>query len=234
MGRELAAAGYSFVTVTPETHRRRLANDAARGRAAATSARDVFGWSKPFASGVLPATWIALLRAADAIDESGDELRARAAFLGHGFRSEPDAATDLADLVAGDVTCLRLRDPRLYHLDMALAVLDDGTALVCEDALAKASVAAVEMHPSIRAVVRIPLTEALQFGANLVQVGNGIVMAADAPVTKRALKERGYDVRRVALDEFHLAGGSAACLTARVHRQEAVANEEPAPESRAA
>lgn len=84
LGRELAAAGYRFVTVTPETHRRRLANESARGRAMATDARDVFGWSKPFRADILPPRWLDLLRRADAVAEDGGELRAlvRASTLG--------------------------------------------------------------------------------------------------------------------------------------------------------
>lgn len=77
LGRELQATGYRFVTVTPETHRRRLANDAARGRTKAADVRDVLGWSKPFSADVLPAAWIDLLRRADVLDEQGGELRAR-------------------------------------------------------------------------------------------------------------------------------------------------------------
>lgn len=168
--------------------------------------------------------------------EGGDVVvlpGARRAFLGHGFRSDPDAARDLADLLGAEVTCVALRDPRLYHLDMALAVLDDGTALVCADAIAKESLAAIEAHPCVTDVLRVPLDEALSFATNLVQVGTTIVTAADAPTTQRALRERGLRVRRVSLGEFHLAGGSAACLTARVHRQSAEP-EEVAPESRAA
>jgi SAM-dependent methyltransferase len=47
----LAAAGYRFVTVTPETHRRVLE----RGRdRTARDLRDVFGWSLPFERDLLP------------------------------------------------------------------------------------------------------------------------------------------------------------------------------------
>jgi N-dimethylarginine dimethylaminohydrolase len=169
--------------------------------------------------------------------EGGDVVMlpgARAAFLGHGFRSAPAAAEDLADRLGVDVTCIALRDPRLYHLDMALAVLDDGTALVCAEALANGGLAAIEAHPSVTDVVLVPLAEALSFGTNIVQVGSSIVTAADAPATRRALAARGYRVRRVALDDFHLAGGSAACLSARVHRQVEAVGEDVAPESRAA
>jgi hypothetical protein len=56
----LAALGYEFVTVTPETHKRAIA-----GRGIARDLRDIFGWSLPFDERLLPAD----LR--DALGESG-------------------------------------------------------------------------------------------------------------------------------------------------------------------
>jgi N-dimethylarginine dimethylaminohydrolase len=154
--------------------------------------------------------------------EGGDVVvlpRARGAFLGHGFRSSLRAAEDLARFLDHDVVPVELCDARLYHLDMALSVLDDGTALVCEEALTPAAFRAVVTHSEVRDIVLVPLHEALRFGVNLVQVGQTVVSAANAPTTMKALRARGYHVRRVALDQFHLAGGSAACLVSRVHRQ---------------
>lgn len=179
---------------------------------------------------------------AEAPLEGGDVVvlpGARGAFLGYGFRSSPRAADDLERFLERGVTCIELRDPHLYHLDMALSVLEDGTALVCDDALTPAAWRAVESHPAIRAIVRVPRDEAMRFGVNLVQVGKTIVWGADAPTTTRALRSAGYDVRRVALDQFHLAGGSAACLVSRVHRQSVatvteIGEIEQAPQSTAA
>jgi SAM-dependent methyltransferase len=51
LGRSLQAAGYRFVTVTPATHRR--VNERPEN-AWAHDLRGVFGWSRPFRSGVLP------------------------------------------------------------------------------------------------------------------------------------------------------------------------------------
>lgn len=48
----LSAAGYRFVAVTPETHRRVLERGAGR---VAHDLRDVFGWNLPFEEGLLPA-----------------------------------------------------------------------------------------------------------------------------------------------------------------------------------
>lgn len=157
------------------------------------------------------------------------------AFVGHGFRSARGAAYDLERFLDREVTGLELCDPRLYHLDMVLSVLDDGTALVCEEALTEAAFRRLVAHPAITSILRVPLHEALAFGVNLVQIGKTIVWGADAPATTRALTARGHRVRKVALDQFHLAGGSAACLVSRIHRQGAAYGQRlSAPESTAA
>ena len=86
---------------------------------------------------------------------------ARGAFLGHGFRSSVAAANELERFLDREVTCIELRDRRLYHLDMALSVLDDGTALVCDEALTPAGLRSVESHPHVTGMVHVPLHEAL-------------------------------------------------------------------------
>jgi release factor glutamine methyltransferase len=73
LGQWLRAAGYSFITPTPETHRRVLA----RGEPARTL-RDIFGWSKPFARGVLPGELPALMGAA--LLREGDSYKSAVRF----------------------------------------------------------------------------------------------------------------------------------------------------------
>lgn len=154
--------------------------------------------------------------------EGGDAVvlpGAENAFLGHGFRSSPKAVSELETFLGGTVTPLELADPRLYHLDMALAVLSDRTALVCNEAFTPRSLALLRAHPSIGRIIEVPLDEALSFGVNLVEVGNTIVWGATAPRTTAALVAMGWRVKRVELDQFHLAGGSAACLVAPLHER---------------
>ena len=60
----------------------------------------------------------------------GDILVAGDALLaGYGFRSEVAAATELEAVFGRRVVSLRLVDPRFYHLDTALCVLDASTAM---------------------------------------------------------------------------------------------------------
>ena len=65
LGRALRETGYSFVTPTPETLRR---VNARAGNEAARDLRGVFGWSRPFAEGVLPEALLRLLERAGALD----------------------------------------------------------------------------------------------------------------------------------------------------------------------
>jgi len=70
LGALLRAEEYRFVTPTPETHRRVLAR-----REEARTLRDVFGWSRPFAPGLLPAAFVDLLDRAGALERHGEVWR---------------------------------------------------------------------------------------------------------------------------------------------------------------
>lgn len=73
----LAASGYQFTTPTPLTHQRVLAH---RSGQQATSLRDIFGWNLPFSPShpdlKIPAAMMALLRAADLLQNHADGLAA--------------------------------------------------------------------------------------------------------------------------------------------------------------
>lgn len=152
--------------------------------------------------------------------EGGDVLQLpRATLLGCGPRSCARAAQCLERFLGCEVIALRLRDPHLYHLDTAMAVLDDGTALICREAFDSASLCALERclaRRILRAAHAVPYREALRFATNIVEVGGAVVTGARAPVTRAILEMCGRTVVEVPLDQFHLAGGSAACLVARV------------------
>jgi methylase of polypeptide subunit release factors len=80
LGRALQRAGYAFVTVTPETHRRVIARGERLGQGRARDLRGVFGWNVPFDRDALPGELLDLLRAADALSEQGAVLRSRVRF----------------------------------------------------------------------------------------------------------------------------------------------------------
>jgi phenylacetate-CoA ligase len=156
--------------------------------------------------------------------EGGDVVAlpgGNALFLGYGFRSDVRAARWLERRAGVPVIPLQLVDEHLYHLDTALAVLPDGTALACRAALTPDAMRALEHAPGIRDVLEVSRDDALAFGLNILPVGDTVIASACAPAIERRVAERGYRYHVVALDQFHLAGGGAACLTAIVHRDAA-------------
>ncbi|HEU4533444.1 MAG TPA: arginine deiminase-related protein, partial [Polyangiaceae bacterium] len=158
--------------------------------------------------------------------EGGDVVMlpgCRGALLGHGFRSSPAAAAALERFLGAPVVALALRDPHLYHLDTALAVLDDGTALLCRDAFDADSLRRLERAPGVTRLVDVGRDEALRFGLNLVEIGRRVVLGSASPRAAFLLRSLGREPVVVNLDQFQNAGGSAACLVARVHQAGAVA-----------
>ena len=94
----LAAAGYRFVTVTPETHRRVLERDPGR---TARDLRDIFGWSLPFEEGLLPAPLSDSLAEGGMLARDGGlcRSRVRVASLGERLFLHSAYPTDAADAV---------------------------------------------------------------------------------------------------------------------------------------
>lgn len=94
----LGDAGYRFVTVTPETHRRLLERSGGR---LARDLRDVFGWSLPFEEGLLPGpVRDALERSAMVVREGPlSRSRVRVASMGDRLFLHSAYPTDEADSV---------------------------------------------------------------------------------------------------------------------------------------
>ena len=152
--------------------------------------------------------------------EGGDVVSlpsGRAMFLGYGFRSSRESAAWLERHAGVPVYPLELCDEHLYHLDMALSILPDGTALVCETAFTPEALRVLERAQGIRQVIPVPREDALVFGLNMVPVGTTLFAGAHVPRIQTIVRACGMRVEVVPLDQFHLAGGSAACLVARLH-----------------
>jgi N-dimethylarginine dimethylaminohydrolase len=147
--------------------------------------------------------------------EGGDVLvRGNRCFLGYGFRSSLDAIPYLTAELGMAILPLELVDPLLYHLDTALAVLHDGTMLVCEDGFTPDALAA------LRAIatrwIAVPREDAITLSLNFVEIGDAIVTGTDSAFVRGHLERLGKRVIVTPLDEFQRAGGSAACLLAPI------------------
>jgi N-dimethylarginine dimethylaminohydrolase len=155
-----------------------------------------------------------------AVFEGGDLLllpSGQAALLGTGFRSEKKAAAAIERFVDVPIHVLELRDSHLYHLDTALAALSDGTIAFCPEAFTHASLRRIERLFSGDCLLRVPHDDARAFALNVIEVGRHVIMGGPSAWLQARLEERGWVVHVPELHQFRCAGGSAACLVARVH-----------------
>ncbi len=101
---------------------------------------------------------------------------------GHGFRTDPRAHAEAAAVLGREVVPLELVDPRFYHLDTAVAVLDDridGASIAwLPEAFAPASREVLQARfPD--AIVADP-ADAAVLGLNAVSDGRHVVLPAQA------------------------------------------------------
>jgi N-dimethylarginine dimethylaminohydrolase len=135
---------------------------------------------------------------------------------GTGLRSEPDAVAEVADYFGLPVVRLTLVDPRLYHLDTALAVLDDDTVVYWPDAFDATSRAALaQLYPD---AVLAGEADALSLALNVVSDGDTAIVAPGHDRLTGQIRERGFSVVTVATDELRKAGGGAKCCVLEWHR----------------
>lgn len=130
---------------------------------------------------------------------------------GTGFRTQPAAHRDAAAVFGRQVVSLELVDPRYYHLDTALAVLDDATIAYYPKAFSRRSRAVLgRLFPD---AVRATADDAAVLGLNAVSDGLHVVLPAAARTLAASLRERGFRPVPVELTELLKAGGGPKCCT---------------------
>ncbi len=134
---------------------------------------------------------------------------------GYGFRTDPRAHAELGDTVGKPVVSLRLVDPRYYHLDVALCVLDDtpGRSQIAwyPEAFSEGSQRIVRgLFPEAIVVADV---DAEVLGLNAVSDGRNVVLPAQAEKFAAQLAEMGFTPVPVDLSELLKGGGSVKCCT---------------------
>ena len=133
---------------------------------------------------------------------------------GTGFRTDPGAHTEVQELFGIPVISLQLVDPRFYHLDTALAVLDDRTVAYYSDAFSPGSRGVLQrLFPD---AILASEADAVVLGLNAVSDGRHVVLPDSALDLAAQLRVRGYVPVGVDLSELLKAGGSVKCCTLEI------------------
>jgi N-dimethylarginine dimethylaminohydrolase len=134
---------------------------------------------------------------------------------GYGFRTELQAHAEVAQITGKPVVSLELVDPRFYHLDTALAVLDDTTIAYYPPAFSDEARARLQvLYPD---AIEVATADAYVLGLNAVSDGRHVVLPAAATGFARQLVDAGFEPVCVDLSELLKGGGSVKCCTLEVY-----------------
>ncbi|BDI21303.1 dimethylargininase [Herbiconiux sp. L3-i23] len=179
--------------------------------------------------GPLYASWFAdngfeVADATEINEGEGDFLLVGDVILaGHGFRSSTRSHDEVAQVFGREVVALELVDPRFYHLDTAIAVLDPVTPASGEaniaylpGAFSDASRRILEeRYPD---AILVSDEDAVWLGLNSISDGYNVVIASRATGFEAQLRARGYNPIGVDLSELLKGGGGVKCCTLELRR----------------
>ncbi|WP_235501770.1 dimethylargininase [Aeromicrobium sp. Root472D3] len=141
---------------------------------------------------------------------------------GTGFRTSLEAHIEAADALDRPVVSLELVDPRFYHLDVAIAILDDGNGQAPADIAYFPGAFSRHSQRTLRDLFPDAIicseADALVLGLNAVSDGHHVVLPTAATELAASLRDRGYTPVPVDLGEFIKSGGSVKCCTMEMHR----------------
>lgn len=139
---------------------------------------------------------------------------------GTGFRSTGDSHREVGEVFSREVVSLTLTDPRFYHLDTAISVLDpvEGPGGVDKANIAYLPTAFDERSQAILRerypdAIRVSDADGAVFGLNSASDGKNVIISPRAVGFEAQLRERGYTPVMVDLSELLLGGGGIKCCT---------------------
>lgn len=139
---------------------------------------------------------------------------------GTGFRSVGDSHRELGRVFEREVVSLRLVDPRFYHLDTAITVLDPVQG---PGGVERANIAYLpsafdedsrrELAERYPDAIQVSDADGAVFGLNAASDGLRVFVSPRATGFAAQLEERGYIPVPIDLSELLLGGGGIKCCT---------------------
>ncbi len=136
---------------------------------------------------------------------------------GSGFRSSPEAHLELMETFRVPIIPLELVDPRFYHLDTALTVINSETIAYYPPAFSPSSRRRLaDCYPD---AIIAEDADARVLGLNAVSDGLHVVLAAQAEKLCARIAEAGFTPVPVDVSELLKGGGGVKCATLEIHRR---------------
>lgn len=147
------------------------------------------------------------------INEGEGDFAVTATYIlaGQGFRSSPLSHGEAQEFFGRPVIGLDLVDPRYYHLDTALSVLDGDEIMYYPDAFSEGSQAVLRrLFPD---ALIAEARDAATLGLNAVSDGRHVLLPQEATGLLDPLRARGFEPVPMDLGELLKGGGSVKCCT---------------------
>jgi N-dimethylarginine dimethylaminohydrolase len=155
------------------------------------------------------------IREPEHVNEAEGDFAVTSGWLlaGQGFRSSPLAHDEAQEFFGRPVISLELTDPRYYHLDTALAVLDDTADEIMYYPGAFSPGSRAVLARLFPGALLATAEDAAVLGLNAVSDGRNVLLAREAGGLAAALRRRGFAPVGVDMSELRKAGGSVKCCT---------------------
>ncbi len=132
---------------------------------------------------------------------------------GYGHRTTKQIYSEIFAHIDATVITFELVNPRFYHLDTCLSILDSHSALACKEAFTADGWELVKkIFPRL---IVVPLSEADSpvFACNAhCPDGHNVILQSGARQTVKALKDHGFSPVELSTEEFIKSGGSVFCM----------------------
>lgn len=153
-------------------------------------------------------------RASHVHEGEGDLLVVGDVILGGtGFRTDIAAHAEVSRLFDREVVSLELVDPRFYHLDTALFVLDGAEGRIAYHPGAFSEASRHELERRYPDAIVADEVDANVFGLNAMSDGTHVFLPAPAHGLAKRVADAGYEPVPIELSELLRGGGSVKCCT---------------------
>lgn len=131
---------------------------------------------------------------------------------GYGFRSSQEVFALISELYDVPVIKLELLNPKFYHLDTCLCILDEKTALIYPKAFTKDGLDLI--HALFENVIEASKYEAEElFACNATSPdGKNVFIQQGCTDVNQKLRDHGFKVHEFSTSEYLKSGGSVFCM----------------------
>ncbi len=130
---------------------------------------------------------------------------------GYGFRSSPNFSDWMKEKYKCDVLRLHLINDKFYHLDTAIAQIEEGVFVVVKEAFSDESIKSLKKEDW--ELIFLSKEDAENFVANLIVYKKNIVLNKISNPLRDELEKRGFNIFETPTSEFMKSGGSVRCLS---------------------